>query len=152
MLKKNGEEKAVTSVKSHDQRLWQVASLWAASFSYGESPRSPPLEGTSLHRWNNSVERPWGILSLFTTCSQVHHPTTVCDTCGLRPKQHTKKRGVLGNTKKTKITRRRAGTWVQEVYEKDTKRKHLEWKKPYEMLNGTKPLSNNNSWDNNSWA
>ena len=40
----------------------------AGSFSYGESPRTPPLEGTSLHRWNNSVERPWGILSLFTTC------------------------------------------------------------------------------------
>ena len=40
----------------------------AGSFSYGESPLTPPLEGTSLHRWNNSVERPWGILSLFTTC------------------------------------------------------------------------------------
>ena len=40
----------------------------AGSFSYGESPRTPPLEGTSLHRRNNSVERPWGILSLFTTC------------------------------------------------------------------------------------
>ena len=39
----------------------------AGSFLYGESPRTPPLEGTSLHRWNNSVERPWGILSLFTT-------------------------------------------------------------------------------------
>ena len=38
-------------------------------FSYGESPRTPPLEGTSLHRRNNSVERPCGILSLFTTCS-----------------------------------------------------------------------------------
>ena len=37
-------------------------------FSYGESPRTPPLEGTSLHRRNISVERPWGILSLFTTC------------------------------------------------------------------------------------
>ena len=42
----------------------------AGRFSYGESPRTPPLEGTSLHRWNNSVERPWGILSLFTTCLQ----------------------------------------------------------------------------------
>ena len=37
-------------------------------FSYGESPRTPPLGGTSLHRRNISVERPWGILSLFTTC------------------------------------------------------------------------------------
>ena len=51
-----------------------VASLWSRSFFfvfvYGESPRTPPLEGTSLHRRHNrySVERPWGILSLFTTC------------------------------------------------------------------------------------
>ena len=37
-------------------------------FFYGESPRTPPVEGTSLHRRNISVERPWGILSLFTTC------------------------------------------------------------------------------------
>ena len=37
-------------------------------FSYGESPRTPPLEETSLHRRNIRVERPWGILSLFTTC------------------------------------------------------------------------------------
>ena len=29
---------------------------------------------TPLHRWNNSVERPWGILSLFTTCLQVQSP------------------------------------------------------------------------------
>ena len=40
----------------------------AGHFSYGESPWTPPLEGTSLHRWHNSVERPWGILSLFMTC------------------------------------------------------------------------------------
>ena len=29
---------------------------------------------------------------------------------------------------------------------KRLQRKHSEWKKPYEMLNGTKPLSNNNNW------
>ena len=46
----------------------------AGRFSYGESPRTPPLEGISLHRWNNSVERPWGILSLFTTCLRLQSP------------------------------------------------------------------------------
>ena len=46
--------------------MWRLCE--AGRFSYGESPRTPPLEGTSLHRWHNSVERPWGILSLFTTC------------------------------------------------------------------------------------
>ena len=46
--------------------MWQLCG--AGRFSYGESPRTPPFEGTSLHRRNMSVERPWGILSLFTTC------------------------------------------------------------------------------------
>ena len=39
-----------------------------------ESPQTSPFEGTSLHWWNNSVERPWGILSMFTTCLQVQSP------------------------------------------------------------------------------
>ena len=54
---------------SKNTNKWHLCK--AGSYSYGESPRTPPLEGTSLHRWNNSVERPWGILSLFTTCLQV---------------------------------------------------------------------------------
>ena len=53
----------------------------AGSFSNCESPRTPPLEGTSLHRWNNSVEKPWGILSLFTIClpSVYHLFRIVCE-------------------------------------------------------------------------
>ena len=66
-------------VNSPCQRLWlttwRPCTCNAGRFSYGESPRTPPLEGTSLHRWNNSVERPWGILSLFTTC--LHAGVTV---------------------------------------------------------------------------
>ena len=55
-----------------------VASHCEGRFSYGESPRTPPLEGTSLHRGNNSVERPWGNLSLFTITSEF--TLLVCDT------------------------------------------------------------------------
>ena len=42
--------------------MWLLCE--SGRFSYGESPRTPPLEGTSLHRRHNrySVERPWGIL------------------------------------------------------------------------------------------
>ena len=36
--------------------MWQLCE--AGRFSYGESPRTPPLGGTSLHRRNVSVERP----------------------------------------------------------------------------------------------
>ena len=78
---------------SENTDKWHLCK--AGGFSYGESPPTPPLEGTSLHRWNNSVERPWGILSLFTTCLQVQ-----------------------SHTKKTQITRR-AGTWVEEMYKND---------------------------------
>ena len=113
---------AKTSKKQHSENTDRWHLCKAGSFSYGESPRTPPLEGTSLHRWNNSVERPWGILSLFTTCLQVQSTCTVCDICGIHPKRHTKKRGALGNTKKRPNSKRRgAGMWVEEVYEKDPK-------------------------------
>ena len=83
----NAKKNKTTKKKSSDRRrssknLWKQhlenIHKWhlctAGSFSYGESLRTPPLEGTSLHRWNNSVERPWRILSLFTTCLQVQSP------------------------------------------------------------------------------
>ncbi len=69
--KKSSHRRRSTKSSKKKQHLentdkWHLRK--AGSFSYSESPRTPPLEGTSLHRWNNSVERPWGILSLFTTC------------------------------------------------------------------------------------
>ena len=57
-----------SSKKKHSENIDKWHLCKAGSFSCGESPQTPALEGTSLHRWNNSVERPWGILSLFTTC------------------------------------------------------------------------------------
>ena len=56
-------------------------------FSYGESPRTPPLEGTSLHRRNISVERPWGILSLFTTCLPLWVKLSRQSRCHVSPTQ-----------------------------------------------------------------
>ena len=57
-----------TSVFTQSKVVSQTHSIHckAGGFSYSESPWTPPLEGTSLHR-RNSVERPWGILSLFTS-------------------------------------------------------------------------------------
>ena len=57
-----------SSNKQHFENTDKCYLCKAGSFSYSESLWTPPLEGTSLHRWNNDVERPWGILSLFTTC------------------------------------------------------------------------------------
>ena len=59
---------ARSSNKQHLENTDKLYLCKAGSFSYSESLWTPPLEGTSLHRWNNDVERPWGILSLFTTC------------------------------------------------------------------------------------
>ena len=59
---------AKSSKKKHLENTDKRHLCKAGSFSYGESLQTPPLEGTSLHQWNNSVERPWGILSLLTTC------------------------------------------------------------------------------------
>ena len=75
-----------------DTDKWHLCK--AGRFSYDESPRTPPLEGTSLHRRNNSVERPWGILSLFMTCLRPVHktseftlPQAVTQTIGIFVKQ-----------------------------------------------------------------
>ena len=56
-------------------------------FCYGELPWTPPLEGTSLHRRNNSVERPWGILSLFTTCLPLWVKSSRQSRCHVSPTQ-----------------------------------------------------------------
>ena len=66
VLTEEGGAKSSNKQHSENTDKWHLCK--AGCFSYGESPRTPPLEGTSLHRWNNSAERPWGILSLFTTC------------------------------------------------------------------------------------
>ena len=59
-------------------------------FSYGESPRTPPLEGTSLHRRSISVERPWGILSLLTTCLLLWVKSSRQSRCHMSPTQGKK--------------------------------------------------------------
>ncbi len=81
-----------------------------------------PLPLKELHSTGETIvwRDPGGSWACLPPLYKCNHTATVCDTCGLCPKQHTKKRGALGNTKKTKITRT-AGTWVEEVYEKDPK-------------------------------
>ena len=133
---------AKSSKKQHSENTDKWHLCKAGSFSYGESPRTPPLEGTSLHRWNNSVERPWGILSLFTTCLRlwvkshghrlwhVHYPR----------KAHYEERETLRNANKNKTTRR-AG--YKQGYDRPPPHppKHSELKEPDEMLSKTKTLT-----------
>ena len=92
----------------------------AGSFSYSEWPQIPRLEGISLHWWNNDVERPWGILSLFTTCLWlwVKSHCHICRTCSKKqsaehaPKSSWEKRRVLQNAEK-KLASSRIFTFCQ---------------------------------------
>ena len=82
-----------------------------------------PLPLKELHSTGETIvwRDPGGSWACLPPVYKCNHPATVCDTCGIHPKQHTKNRDALGNTKKTKIARRRAGMWVEKVYEKDPK-------------------------------
>ncbi len=111
-----GEGLSKSSKKQHSENTDKWHLCKAGSFSYGESPRTPPLEGTSLHRWNDCVERPWGILSLFTTCLRLGvkspcHRLWHVDY----PQKHTKKRETLRNANQNKTTRK-AG--YKKVYDR----------------------------------
>ncbi len=127
---------AKSSKKQHSENTDKWHLCKAGSFSYGESPRTPPLEGTSLHRWNNSVERPWGILSLFTTCLPLHvkSPCHRQWQCGLSLKSTL-------FTKKRETTKPQEELGTRSCMEKKAQRKHSELKEPHEMLNKTKTLT-----------
>ena len=105
-----------------------------------------PLPLKELHSTGETIvwRDPGGSWACLPPVYKCNHSATVCDTCGIHPKQHTKKRGTIGNTKKTKTTRRTAGMWVDEVYQKDPKGSNQNERSPMECW--TKPLSNNNSW------
>ena len=78
----------ITSEFTLPKAVIQTCCLCVTSrFSYGESPWTPPLEGTSLHRRNKSVERPWGILSLLTITNEFTLQEAVTQTSGVFVKQ-----------------------------------------------------------------
>ena len=113
LTNKNRTTKKTTQRRA---RLWQTK--WrlckAGRFSYGESPRTPPLEGTSLHRWNNSVERPWGILSLFTIATEITLPQAVTHVAYARKCTPRRKEPY----KLPKRTKPRRYSWVEVAVRK----------------------------------
>ncbi len=138
---------AKSSKKQHSKNTDKWHLCKAGSFSYGESPRTPPLEGTSLHRWNNSVERPWGILSLFTTCL----PLCVKSPChrlwiwhvDYPRKEHYKERNTKKWSTRTK-PQEKLGTrrcMTTPILHPTLRTKHSELKEPDEILNETKSHS-----------
>ena len=67
----NWESSACMIPTTTPQAVTQTSGVCETGpFSYDKLRQTPPLEGTSLHRRYLSVERPWGILSLFTTATR----------------------------------------------------------------------------------
>ena len=75
----------------------------------------PSTGETTLSRSPGGFEP---VYHLFTTAITLPQSVTHVD---YTPKQHTKKRGALGNTKNTKIKRGRTGTRVAKVCETEPK-------------------------------
>ena len=78
VLIEEGQAKRSKKQHSEDTDKWHLCK--AGRFSYGESPRTPPLEGISLHRLNNSVGETLGdlepvyhLLSAITLPQSVTH-------------------------------------------------------------------------------
>ena len=110
--KKEGGKKKKKQKKNKNKKTLKKQSKWyvfvkQVCFSYGESPRTPPLEGTSLHRRNISVERPWGILSLFTASLPLCVKSSHQSRCHASPTLKKKKKKKNQNQKEEKRGRRR---------------------------------------------
>ena len=116
------EGQAESSKKQHLERT-QTSGIFVKQVVFHTVNHRGPLPLKELHSTGETIvwRDPGGSWACLPPVYKCNHPATVCDTCGIHPTQHTKKRGALGNTKKTKITTRRAGMWVEEVYEKDPK-------------------------------
>ena len=132
VLIEEGLAKALKKQHSKNTDKWHLCK--AGSFLYGESPWTPPLEGISLHQWNNSVERPCGILSLSTIGCEITLPQAV--TCALPPKSTLRREKHLEMLTRTK-PQEELGTRPPPP----PPRKHSELKEPGEMLNKTKTLT-----------
>ena len=115
-------------------------------FSYGESPRTPPLEGTSLHRRNISVERPWRILSLFTTCLPLWVKSYHQSLCQVSPTQELRAcilRRQCSPARKNR-TRKKKNTVeaALKIPEKNKKNEPSEQLKSTESLKRERPKNN----------
>ena len=122
MLKRTTKPLRRRVLKSSAQRT-QTSGSFVKQVVFNMVNHRGPLPLRELHSTGETIvwRDPGGSWACLPPVYKCNLPATVRDTCGLHPKQHTKKRGALGNTKKAKPTRRRAGMWVEEVYGKDPK-------------------------------
>ena len=100
------EGPAKRSKKQHSVNTDKWHLCKAGSFSYGESPRTPPLR--ELHSTSETIvwRDPGGSWACLPPVyhSVWNHPATACDMW-TTPKKHTKRRETLGNADQNKTTR-----------------------------------------------
>ena len=121
-MKKEKEKKK--KEKNLKETVKMTVYVKQVCFSYGESPRTPPLEGTSLHRRNISVERPWGILSLFTTCLPLWVKSSHQSRCHVSPTQELRTSTVRRQCSPARKnrTRRRQANYLTKKNKRTTKK------------------------------
>ena len=109
------EDLAKSPKKQHSEKT-QTSGIFVKQMVFHTVNHRGLLPLKELHSTGETIvwRDPGGSWACLPPVYKCNHPATVCDTFGLCPKEYTKNRGALGNTKKTKITRR-AGTWVEEV-------------------------------------
>ena len=135
---------AKSSKKQHSENTDKRHLCKAGSLSYGESPRTPPLEGTystgETIVWRDPGGS-WACLPPVYDCVW-NHTATGCDMCTTAEK-HTKskKRETLRNANENKTTRRAGHKKVYEPPTPPHPQKHSELKEPDEMLGKTKTLT-----------
>ena len=122
MLKRTTKPLRRRVLKSSAQRT-QTSGTFVKQVVFHRVNYCGPLPLRELHSTGETIvwRDPGGSWACLPPVYKCSLPATVCDTCGIHPKQNIKKRGALGNTKLTKITRRRPGMWVAEVYEEEPK-------------------------------
>ena len=132
------------ALKSSTRRT-QTSGIFVKQVVFHTVNHRGPLPLKELHSTGETIvwRDPGGSWACLPPVYKCNHPATVCDTCGIHPKQHTKKRGALGNWKDQNHKKKSWDVGRRSVW-KRPKRKHSEWKEPYELLNRTKPLSNIN--------
>ena len=134
-------------------------------FSYSESLRTPPLQGNSLHRRNNSAKRPWGILSLFTTYLLFCVKSSYQSRCRMSPdqrpgwkmaqdrsvnKSHSEERKEPYNTLNRTEQHRKRTEWKKATEKKREQTKHSNEKEPYKSAKKNSRLGQTAWWKKTS--
>ena len=112
---------AKNSKKQHSENTdkWHLWLCKAGSF-FNTVNHCGPLPLKELHSTGETIvwRDPGGSWACLPPVYKCNLPATVRDTCGIHPKQHTKKRGVIRNTKRPKSQEEELGCGQKKCIKK----------------------------------